>query len=221
MQVHYLAVHLSSEFPVFPLDATSYIQEFRGEIYAKRNKDDLVGKFVCQFVNVHSALDDGVNIKSVFESGSNEVAEYYPALYGNGGEQRPFFTSDKWEGDWVDGANLLIVSKLGILPKYRKKGYGLIVLKSLESRIATLHSVVGLNPIPLQYSPDIDNDPWKQELELHELPMDRKEYHRKKLETYFAKLRFVKIPKTDVMLISTAMRLPSYEDLLVKCRDDL
>ena len=180
-----------------------------------------MGKFVCQFVNVHAAIDDGVNIKAVFDSGSKEVAEYYPVFFDKGGKQRPFFRSDKWEGDWVDGANLLIVSRLGILPKYRKNRYGLIVLKSLESRIATLHCVVGLSPIPLQYLADIDNDPWKQEFELHKLPTGRKEYHREKLESYFAKLKFVKIPKTDVMLISTAMLLPSYEDLLAKRRDDL
>src|SRR5262249_5731882 len=97
--------------------------------------------------------------------------------------------------------NLLILDRLEILPEYRGEGIGLACIYRCMQQYQHGCGLIALKPFPLQFEAIGESDkqdPWWQKLALNAFGTDQKICTRK-LESYYRRLGFIKIPRTEVM----------------------
>lgn len=183
-------------------ESSHYIYEYVGDIVVHSECDfdkdcQLVGKFECRYVNVELARNEGIDFFELFDH-SSELLEYYEYI---------FDLDEDWIKDDINtlfndeifGLNLLVISRLEILPHFRRNNLGLKVMDFAVNRFGVGASLVLIKPYPLQFESDcLHYNDWYKELKFEQLPSDQN-CALGKLKNYYNKIGFVEIPGTPFM----------------------
>jgi len=194
-------------------DPYDFIYETKGKIVTIDESDQemLVGKFRLYYVDLTNAYNQGASIFFMLDSHS-QTAEFLELIDDSNG----FEFSKSLLGllnHEVFENNILILNRLEILPHYRGKNIGLIIMRRLIQRFSSGAGIVAIKPFPLQFEIELpDERQWRNELQLSNLHKSE-QYATKKLRQYYRRLGFVGMEGTPLMFISTTWRLPTIEEL--------
>ncbi len=200
---------------LIPEEPEDFMYEVSGKILCgsmKGEKDRVAGRFRAYYADFESAENHGVSAFEVLDT-YQHTCEYADAILGSSpGTFSPRLY--KLLDDEIWKFNLLILDRVEILPKYRGRGAGPLVLISLIERFGAGAGVVGMKPFPLQFEPEQSRDStsWAKRLRLGDLTRDQKMSTRK-LKKYYGKLGFVEMKSTPFMFRSMSWALPSVEQL--------
>ena len=198
-------------------DPDDFIYETSGDLFIINEKDDkeFIGKFRVYYVDVERATNEGINIFDVLDDHSSHLAEYYG----------PIFNSDEHDfnnhllgllGHEVYSGNILVLDRLEILPQYRGKKLGLIILRNAIARFSSGAGLVAMKPFPLQFEVKPSGETqkkWRDRMSLAQKSIDQ-DIATNTLCNYYSKLGFIKITGTPMMIISTTRLLPTIKEIL-------
>jgi GNAT superfamily N-acetyltransferase len=203
------------------IDEEDYIFEVKGKInlWNDEVEDEPVGSFVIRTIDIASSIEDGCSLRAILDS-SSDTREYIDLLNEDGSQfSEPL---SKTLGDrfhWhinpkIDIPSILILDKLAIDPNYRGNGYGLSAIDAIMRRFRIGADLIVMFPYPLQYI-DYSNkdDPNCQVTKLEEkwskptkLSTDV-ETDSQKLQAYYARLGFVPVKGTKLMVRPPYLRV--------------
>jgi GNAT superfamily N-acetyltransferase len=180
-------------------EPSEYLYLTRGKIVAldEYGKKMSTGRFQVYYVDVGAALNAGTDIFDVFDSHSSTVG-FFDAIFN----PETLDLSDKLDKLFKNSygwGNVLILDRLEVLPEFRGKNLGLVVMRRLIERFGAGAYVVGIKPFPLQGEGSrSEEDPWRSRLLLNSFDDDLKR-STKKLREYYAKLGFKAMRGTPFM----------------------
>jgi hypothetical protein len=188
-------------------DPLDYVYSTHGKIVATDESDKVTdaGRFHLYYLDVGAALNAGGSIFDLFDSRSSTV-DYFEAIF----DPRTLDISDKLQ-KLLDGSgwgNVLILNRLELLPGFRQKNLGLLVMRRLIERFGAGAYVVAIKPFPLQCeSARDDEDDWGSKLQLAHLSKNL-ERATKKLRDHYSKLGFKAMRGTPFMFLLADTPLP-------------
>lgn len=190
---------------MIPEEYVTYISG-KIEIY-NEIKDDFVlaGKIQLYYCDMLSACINGCSLFEVMDGHSATLEEFFAILYNPTTEEMKPFVSELLdiEIDECD-KNILIFNRIEILPDYRGHGITKQVVNHCIRLFSNNCNVISLQCYPLQLSKldeeDIDDIQWHNSLQLDKLEQDKKKA-QKSLSSYYKGLGFIRIPRTNFMLI--------------------
>jgi hypothetical protein len=163
---------------------------------------EIIGKFEIFYVDVRQAMNKGVALYKVFDSHSYELVAYYDHLFQPLSYDLQDNISAALDNDILDH-NLLIINNIQLLPKFRGKNLGLVILRDMIDRFSAGVSIVAINPFPVQCEPVTEeNAKWRDSMGLSHFQSDE-EIAKIKLQDYFRKLGFISLKGTSIMVAST------------------
>jgi len=219
LEIPYLVFHVDSAmFLLEPDDPGDYIYPICGRITEMDDdeSDILVGKFRLYYVDIASAINTGfIDVFDIFDAHSNSTADYYDSLFdpetaGFSENLQQLFNYEIFE------QSVLIIDRLELLPGYRGKNLGLIIMRRLIQRFSAGAGVVAIKPFPLQFEQSIpaeNKSGWQAEMQLSTFRETERDSIRK-LRSHYGKLGFVEMKGTPHMFLSTTRQLPPIERLL-------
>ncbi|MDN4053695.1 hypothetical protein QPK32_11455 [Massilia sp. YIM B02763] len=196
-------------------DPSHYVHSTHGTVIGldKNDNETLVGKFHIYYLDICAAVNASASVFDMFDCHAVTL-DYYGAI----------FTGDsldisdkleklfKFESAW---GNVLILERLEILPAFRGRNLGLIVMRRLIERFGSGAAYVAIKPFPLQkeYIGSREEDSWRTELQLSNLD---KNYRRAiaKLHRHYRQLGFKTMKGTPFMFRMGNDALPSTDDLV-------
>jgi GNAT superfamily N-acetyltransferase len=196
-------------------DPSHYAHSISGTVIGldKGDNETLAGKFHLYYLDICAAVNARTSVFDVFDCRAATL-DYYSAIFAGAS----FTISEKleklfdFESAW---GNVLILERLEILPAFRGRNLGLIVMRRLIERFGSGAAYIAIKPFPLQgeYIGNKEEDPWRAELQL--LNLDKN--HRRattKLHRYYRKLGFKTMKGTPFMFRMGDYELPSPDDLM-------
>lgn len=191
-----------------------YFTFIKGKLfYTNHNFDDskpiCVGIIEFYLLRLNEITDDDANLFFTLDSIDDNIIQYYDAL----------FEDDDIKDEILDtfeqglGGNILIIDKVRIHRKFRGRNLGLILAQRCMKIFADC-AYFALRPFPMQYSSSHKD---KSATDLKKLHLDgfakdeKKSF--KRLISHWEKIGFKQIPKTDVYLSSSALKIPTELDL--------
>ena len=202
--------------PIPPSEPDDFVYKITGRVLCgtlHEGKDRLAGRFRTYYVDFATGANYGYSARDVLDAYSDTYA-YAEVLLGRSDD--PF--SHQLEtllGFEIWNPNFLVLDRVELLPPYRGRDVGLLTILSLMERFAAGAGVVGMKPFPLQFEPEPrgSHTAWQKRLQLRKLSRDQR-HSTEKLQTHYARLGFVSLPRTPFMFRSESWRLPTAEDLM-------
>jgi hypothetical protein len=215
----YVCLELDKDsIPVQYLEPSHYIYETTGRIVSIGDslRTTLLGKFRIYYVDICAALNDEISVFDVFDTYS-ETIDYHDAIFEDDSLlfREELLTALKDDAGW---GNLLILDRIEILPRFRNKKIGLLVMCALMRRFSAGAALVGIKPFPLQFESVSTNDSvskWRDKLQLSSMGKQMRSATAK-LCRYYRKLGFVPLKGTPFMFRSAEVPLPTVDQLLAK-----
>jgi len=191
-------------------EPSAFVHDIEGSVVEITEGDQAIaGRFVVYYLDIAGALTAHYPLFDVMDA-LQVTTDYWSALLESDGRLRPEL--ERLVGDPPFDLNLLILDRLELLPAYRGRGLGLRVLCEMIRRFSPGAGIVAMQPFPLQFQNrrgEVETDPWRRSLKL---PGGVKRSALQTLRRHYAKLGFVRVPKTDLMIRSTEWPLPSLKD---------
>jgi GNAT superfamily N-acetyltransferase len=199
---------------LIPEEPEDFVHEISGRVLCadlEASKDRIAGRFRLYYVDFELAQNHGMSAVEVLDANQHTL-EFASAILDR--NQAPFSSQlQGLLGDEIWNSNLIILDRLEILPKYRGRGAGLMILIALIERFGSGAGVVGMKPFPLQSEPSQSADSsWAKRLKLRNLSSDHKMSERK-LKQYYGNLGFIEMRSTAFMFWNMSWALPSIEQL--------
>lgn len=196
-------------------DPSDFMYEAAGRVivFNDNEKKSIIGKFRICYINVEAIVNQGESIYDVFDTYSETVG-YYGAIFNHGTLEINEKLCKAIGSDPYFG-NVLILDRLEIIPRFRKNGLGLLVMRKLIERFSPGAILVGIKPFPLQFEagrPNGDSETWCRKLKLDDLDKNFK-HATAKLQRHYQKLGFARLPGTPFMFRTMEQALPKIEDL--------
>ncbi len=191
-------------------DPQDYVYETSGKLFNidEFGEGGLMGKFRVYYVDAERATNQNESLYHVLDDHSAELEEYYEAIFNSDGD---FFTDRLLEtvNHEINGFNVLIIDRLELLPHYRKKRLGLIILRHLIDRFSSGAAIVAIKPFPLQFESvrSENHKKWRNKLALGEFSTEE-DLSNEKLRRYYAQLGFNGLGSSPFMVMSTATLPP-------------
>lgn len=198
-------------------EPSRYVKFIEGKVckFVEMGEDAEIGQFSVIVVDVARAISDEDSVLDVFDTSQKTID--YLDLYRRGCGYmfkdkvvRAMKSYDKWE------PNMLILDRLELLPEHRGQGLGLRVLRWLELQFSMGCGIVAMKPFPLQFEggppaeKKDDENFIRARLDLFD---DRQDVATKKLQKYYGRLGFAKVPGTPFMVADPMRSLPTLEAL--------
>lgn len=174
-----------------------------------------IGTFTVLVVDARSAMIERESVFDVFDSDGTCV-DYYQTLYDmKEGDFKPRVTKLAFGDEYLWNPNLLILDRLVVYQEYRGHGYGLLALRALIHRFRTSVGLIAMKPFPLQFESIFSGGDHADEaralgLNAFSAPSEKA---TERLRRYYARLGFVRLPRTEYMVRSPDLPLPSAESL--------
>jgi GNAT superfamily N-acetyltransferase len=182
-----------------------FITSIRGKSFRVTEDERYIvtGRVLALWVRIGDALERGCPLESIFDSHDQELANCYAQIFN---PETGSLDESLSEGSFFgNGDDLLLISKVEVLPKYRGKGLGLkIVRKTLQSFGAGKAAAV-LTAQPLHQS--CGRPSWAKKMQLEELEQ-KADDGALKLRKHWSKLGFKQVRDTDFFLLDLACRIP-------------
>jgi hypothetical protein len=191
------------------------IYPYYGSIFGVDDEDARteIGKFRAQYLDIDRAVKEGEAIFDALDCHSSSTAEYFDALFGNNAPDFSNAVEIISEGA-IDGFNLLILDRVEILPEFRGKLAGLKVLRHMMVRFSAGAGLIALKAFPLQFEcePSAESEKaWRTKLDLTGFEHDE-ELSKDKLQSYYERLGFKKLPGSAFMIFPTGWQIPSLDE---------
>jgi GNAT superfamily N-acetyltransferase len=202
--------------PVQPDDPYAFAYEITGRVVMgdENDRDILVGRFRVFYIDADTVLNGRYCSYFDVMDTRSETAPYYEYLFG--GPQNSISPElEELLGEAPACQNALILDRLEILPKFRGKRFGLLVLRRLIERFSAGVGIVAMKPFALQLEatwPE-EADEWRERMKLKEFPKDENRSIAK-LRWYYAQLGFKRLPNSEFMFLGADAPLKSVADLL-------
>lgn len=203
-------------------DPSFYAPSIKGLIVALGEDDEgegvdpddgvIVGKFKAYYMDVGAAVNACASVYDMFDARSSTF-DYYGAIFQD--DRTLNFTDnlEKLFKHYAVWGNILILDRLEILPDFRGRNLGLIVLRRLIERFGAGTAYVAMKPFPLQCeSRSRDQEPWDVEMQLTEFSKNTRG-STARLRRYYARLGFKAMKGTPFMFRMTGKPLPSPAEL--------
>jgi hypothetical protein len=198
-------------------DYRSLVDQYEGQIFVEEADEEIVedkeifaGKISAERVCLGQALDEHAPFSHLIDV-SQTVMDYCGPLLDGDGE---FCTQVEklFDGDVYD-RDIVLITEVLIKPQFRGSGLGLWAMRLMMTKMSPGAGLIVIKPFPLQFDHNmLKNQELCREYGITELPK-KKVSATRKLTEYYAKLGFRRLPKTPLMVASTAMRLPSLDSL--------
>jgi hypothetical protein len=194
-------------------DPSHYAYSTHGSVIAAdaQGNETVAGKFHVYYLDVCAALDAGESVSDIFDCRSSTV-DYFSAIFASDSldiseELQKLL---KYDAGW---GNVLILNRLEILPVFRRRNLGLLVMRRLIERFGAGAAWVAIKPFPLQREcHSHDDDEWRAKLQLSGLEKDARRATAK-LRQYYKQLGFKAMKGTPFMFLSTEEPLPAPDAL--------
>jgi hypothetical protein len=184
------------------------------EIPIRHSKDVQVGRFRLLKPDHWSAHNDGYTPYDIYDEWSGHLKEYHYVLFGGGREKASLKESiTKLAGNAPMGTCVVILDELELMPTYRGKNVGLVVLRRIMDLFADQASIFATYIVPAQVYSD---EQYLRKLKLPQLD-DPKEIEpvRAKLRNHFQHFGLRSIPgHENYMVRASGLKLPNVEELL-------
>jgi hypothetical protein len=209
-----LCVSLRWDGQLIELDYSSpsdFTHEIIGKIIGmdEHNVELLIGTFKLYSIDVSAAFNDNISIYKVFDE-YDETTIFYDLIFGDNEPDLSIEIAKLLDcSDSVN--NILIIDRLEILPQFRGKFIGLLVLWKIIHRFARSKGIVIMKPYPLQFEHEAINktaNGWRNQMQLNQFDGDITTA-TEKLERLYQKLGFVKEETSSFMVRSNERMLPS------------
>lgn len=208
-----LHIHVSASLGETNDDPVSAIAVYEGDLTVwshESDDDDIVGRYRAWRMSIALAEQCGVGPFDVLDCWNGELAEYISLLPGADGRSNPEEAGlhSAWSrqtmraiGDEFVNQDLLVISRIEILPAFRGHGCGLRAMHLLVQHLGQGCGVVAIKPFPLQSeNRNADNAPaeWKRAMRFDAMPRNVKA-GTAKLAAYYSTLGFVQVKGTKLM----------------------
>jgi hypothetical protein len=204
-----IEIDLSLRFCERGDDPVGYLLLYKGRVLAISDDDEFpVGEVQALVAQFPEADEAGWSAFDVLDSLSRDTACYLPLIGGkNVWCARIMNRFEPWED------RLLILDRVLIDPRYRGHYLGLKAAHALIDRLSMGCGMVALQPAPLVYP----------KLGATAEPMSRSDEEelkesRRKLFRYWSLLGFRPYGKSGLMVLGTAFKRPSLEEVLERAR---
>jgi len=213
-----LLLHFEDDYQFAADDEPSrFLFETSGKLVITDDGDNEteLGVFSAMVVDVQSAIVEHESVFDVFDSHSTSIT-YFQALYDyDSGDFKPQVVTVAYGDDYLWNPNLLILDRLIVYPEHRGHGVGLLALRALIQRLRIGVGLIAMKPYPLQYEAkfldESDADERKRlGLDDFKLPQPKA---TAKLKKYYGRLGFKAVPRTEYMVRSIELPLPSADSL--------
>jgi GNAT superfamily N-acetyltransferase len=168
-----------------------------------------IGTFKAVYIDALGVVTEGDSLFDVFDYHQATVG-YYEALYDHDQEDfKPSVVQAACGDDFLWASSLLILDRLVIYPEFRGKRRGLRVLIELMLRLRTGAGLVAMRPFPLQHEYNYKGNAKsaeQQRLKLDGFSSDPRRATAA-LRRYYGRLGFIRVPRTDYMVLSPLLRL--------------
>lgn len=197
-------------------DAIAFIRPIEGRILSI-NLDNggrrLVGKFEVYYLDLELAWQHNMSTYEVFDAMPSTV-KFYDGLFDFDDEQSFNPNLVDLFGHESTSCNVLIMNRLEILPEFRGKASGLLVIKTLLQRLGIGAAFACMHVVPLQSTtmPERAKSEWYRSLMLERFDPNL-DIATTKLVRYFEKLGFRSLDHSPFMFYSLEVPLPSSTDL--------
>jgi len=197
----YLAVEYGVSTSLLSDEPDRWVRRVAGEVFSYDEDDKalLVGRAEYLYIDLASALDDGISVGSMLDL-TAETIPYLDALFDDelsefGPEAIQAFGDDVW------GTNLFVVNRLEILPECRGCRVAEVLIEDAVKIFGADAQLIVLQSFPLQLDSRFKENGasgWREGLKLEAFMRDERRAKRS-LESYYESLGFKRFGKEGVM----------------------
>lgn len=211
----FFSIEFSSSVTLDNEDDDSYLTEISGLVvrtnpYSERRRR--AGKLRLFYVDLMKGMVDGISALDILDTRS-ETVDFYTVLFD---PRTDDFKRSIYQiaGEEIYSHNLLILDRLEILPAYRGRGLGLACLYRCMRQYWHGCGLVAIKCFPLQFElkEALPDKGWARRMEMGELGRGLAPC-REKLMSYYARLGFVRVGKSEFMILNPELRQPDFESL--------
>jgi len=158
----------------------------------------LIGNASWSYVYANDAARFGYSCMDICSVHSQDFSEIYWALHDE--DHSPKDSVFEAIGQEIFYINdFATIDELSILPKFRRRGFGLEAIDIICRRIINGASIVVIQPAPLQFTRLGKDETYAQKMGYSDLEQDEKKA-TKKLFNYYKKVGFKRLKNTKYML---------------------
>ena len=180
----------------------------------KRKRGTVVGRFEALYIDVDKCAADGVKLSGVMETYSAETAEIHETLFDPRTDELRKNVKELL-GD-VALRNILVITRVEVLPGYRGMGIGLATVWRLIRRHSTGCGIVVLKAFPFQFRTgrlsDLEESDWNKKMG-YDPNSQTMEFAHEKLLFHVMKLGFERIGDRGVIALSTSRKNPIPQEI--------
>lgn len=213
-----LMLHFDGAYQLAADDEPSrFLFEAGGKLVLTDDDDNKteVGVFSAMTVDVQAAIVERESVFDIFDSDSTSIG-YFDALYDHDScDFKPEVVNVAYGDDYLWNPNLLILDRLAVYPEHRGHGIGLLALRALIHRLRVGVGLIAMKPYPLQFEARLldESDLNKgKRLGLDGFKLSQQKATAK-LKKYYSRLGFKAVPRTEYMVRSVELPLPSVTSL--------
>lgn len=184
-------------------DPEEFLSHYKGEVelyVAEQNTSKCVARLGLFIVHSDAADRAGVSLYDVLDADA-KTEPYLSLLHKKeAGNFSPAVLRILKE-DFATTQNMIIFDRIEILPEFRGKRLTYRVTQLCLDRLAGASRIAALKAYPLQFEPDAKrpSDEWDTQMRLAALPGTKREA-TERLKEYYAKMDFVPVRGTDLMI---------------------
>jgi len=172
----------------------------------EEEKVTIIGGFQLLLIDGDSARSNGISLDLVYDL-NDEAWQFFEGAYNT---EKLIYNENikKVLGEEIKLSRdkVLIIDRIGILPEYRGRNLGLLVLHNIIERYSLGASVIAINPAPFEFnSSHIDHGSIRWD------DKDSSPDNTKKLGDYYKKVGFKRVADTPYMVLSTEQKLPKIQ----------
>lgn len=219
---HWFTLKYTIDSSLESIENERYCQKIKGDLYFRDESGDnikhLIGKLIGKKILLDEAQVDGWNAYSIFDV-SGDTFEIGEIIYDLENPHNPYPEYNeslnlKFDGILVE-RNLLILSKIEILPEYRGMGLGKKWIKDFYNNFNSGCSLFALSVMPKQfYLFDISENGnlWRTKMKYSEMDQDE-EKSTYKLLNYFLGIGFEYFPEIsqDLVFLSPLLKNDKFQ----------
>lgn len=188
------------------LNSNRFITTIKGVVYVKDDKNRIIseaGRLSLRLIDIELAHHEDLSLYELFssEKGLLELGESVFNLHTE--EYMPEIISFFEHG--VVFMNILMIDKLEILPEFRGKGLGKMLIKDIKNRFSNGCGLIALKIRSFQHgsflSFTVDEQEWEKKMDFNSLESDEEKAFYK-LANYFKSLGFKSLNSSDVFFLN-------------------
>ena len=180
----------------------------------KRERGTIAGRFEALYINVDKSEVNGVKLSGVMDTYSAETAEIYETLFDPRTDELRKNVKEQLGN--VSLRNILVITRVEILPEYRGIGIGLATVWRLIRHHSAECGIVVLKAFPFQFKArrlsDLEERDWNKKMG-YDPHRHKMEFAHEKLLLHIMKLGFERIGDMGVLALSTSRQNPIPQEI--------